>query len=146
MMPFRLLLFFHCKLASVPVAAAYLCLVRPKAVSVANDEILRVEKLIAGMRHVLSVVCATTDVEKLVALAREEWPAWVSSLGTLYQLGIISPDDIMTVRMDSFWGVAVVIERFPDLKARLTEIVAQEAHRVDSILQQAAQSLHRREV
>jgi hypothetical protein len=140
------LLFFHRAAAFPPVAVAYLFLVRPKAVSVTNDEILRVEKLIAGMRHVLSVVCATTDVEKLVALAREEWPAWVRSLGTLYQLGIISPDDIMTVRMDSFWGVAVVIERFPDLKARLTEIVAQEAHRVDSILQQAAQSLHHREV
>jgi hypothetical protein len=108
---------------------------------VTNEEIVEGEKLIADMRHVLSVLRGTADAEKLVLLARDKWSPWMRSLTKLYQLGVVSHDDIMTLRMDTVWGAAVESERRPDLKSKLTEFVTKEARRVDCILNQTAESL-----
>ena len=111
---------------------------------VTNEEMLEAEKLIADMRRMLDILRGTADVEKLISLARDEWSQWIRSLGRLYQLGAVSDDEIMTLRMDSFWVVAVGLERFPDLKQTFPDLVAKEALSVDGILKQSAESLRHR--
>jgi hypothetical protein len=101
-----------------------------------NEELHQAQTLVADMRRILTDLrSAAPDVEKVIPVALENGKRWITCLGGLAKLGLVTVDEsFMPLRLDDVFGTVHVVDIVPGSRAKLLDYVAKQVPVVDAEL------------